>query len=235
MLQWRRGNAQLSLGGDLDMLDHRLIDLQPYGWVALQWRQVLAIVLGMALSAAVVSPIEAQTPSRTSLVGQLLVASPAMEDPRFRKTVIVVVRHDRDGAFGLVVNRPIGERPLADLLGGSGERGPAMQVRIFSGGPVQPEIGFVLHGGDYRRPETVDISAHVAMTASREILHDIANSTGPRQWLIAFGYSGWGPGQLESELQRGSWSIAPGDPKLIFEEGRDQVWDEAYSQRMQDL
>ena len=219
------------------MLDHRLIDLQPYGWVAPQWRQILAIVLGMVLSPEVISPIEAQTPSRTSLTGQLLVASPAMDDPRFRKTVIVVVRHDRDGAFGLVVNRPLGERPLADLLGGSGERGTAVgrQVRIFSGGPVQPQIGFVLHGGDYRRPETVDISAHVAMTASREILHDIAKSTGPRQWLIAFGYSGWGPGQLEGELQRGSWSIAPGDPKLIFEEERDQVWDEAYSQRMQDL
>jgi putative transcriptional regulator len=218
------------------MLDHRLIDLQPSPWVAPEWRQILAIVLGMALSAEVISPIEAQTPSRTSLIGQLLVASPAMEDPRFRKTVIVVVRQDRDGAFGLVVNRPLGERSLADLLG-SGERGTAVarQVRIFSGGPVQPEIGFVLHGGDYRRPDTVDINGRVAMTASREILQDIANSAGPRQWLIAFGYAGWGPGQLEGELQRGSWSIAPGDPKLIFDEGRDEVWDAAYSQRMQDL
>jgi putative transcriptional regulator len=219
------------------MLDHRLIDLQPYGWAAPKWRQILAIVLGMTLSAEVVSPIEAQTSSRTSLIGQLLVASPAMEDPRFRKTVIVVVRHDRDGAFGLVVNRPIGERALADLLGGPGEKGaaPTRPVRIFSGGPVQPEIGFVLHSSDYRRPETVDINGRVAMTASREILHDIVNSTGPRQSLIAFGYAGWGPGQLEGELQRGSWSIAPGDSKLIFEEGRDQVWDAAYSQRMQDL
>jgi putative transcriptional regulator len=73
------------------------------------------------------------------------------------------------------------------------------------------------------------------MTASREILRDIGNNSGPTKSLVAFGYAGWGPGQLEGELQRGSWSIAPGDPKLIFEEGRDQVWDEAYSQRMQDL
>jgi putative transcriptional regulator len=218
------------------MLNHRLIDLQPSRRLAPQW-QALAFALGAALCPDVAWSIDAPAFSRTSRTGQLLVAAPAMDDPRFRKTVIVVIRHDRDGAFGLVVNRPLGERPLADIVGGTPERGTPSRppVPIFSGGPVQPDIGFVLHSGDYRRPETIDIDERLAMTANREILHDIANSTGPRHWLIAFGYAGWGPGQLEGELQRGSWSIAPADPKLIFEEGRDEVWDAAYSQRMRDL
>ncbi len=189
-----------------------------------QRHSILAIVLGIALSADVVSPTDAQTQPPGSLVGQLLVASPAMDDPRFHQTVIVMVRHDKDGAFGLVINRPLGERPLTDLLELPDKKSTAAarQVGIFYGGPVQPEIGFVLHSADYRRPETVDVNGRVAMTASRTILHDIANSTGPKQSLIAFGYAGWGPGQLEGELSRRSWSIAPGDSEADFRGGPGQ-------------
>ena len=79
-------------------------------------------------------------------------------------------------------------------------------VRIFAGGPVQPEIGFVIHSTDYHRPGTLDVNGRVAMTASREILRDIGNDNGPKQSLIAFGYAGWGPGQLEGELARRDWS-----------------------------
>ena len=160
-----------------------------------------------------------------------------MGDPRFARTVIVMVRHDKDGAFGIIVNRPIGERPLAGLLEMLGEKDTAVAgtVRIFVGGPVQPEMGFVVHSSDYHRPGTLDINARVAMTASREILRDIGHNNGPKQSLIAFGYAGWGPGQLEGELARRDWSIAPGEPKLIFDEDREKVWDAAFAQRMQDL
>jgi putative transcriptional regulator len=197
----------------------------------------LAALLASALCLGAALPTPAQTPTPTSLAGQLLVASPSMGDPRFARTVIVMVRHDKNGAFGIVVNRPIGERPLAGLLEmlGAKDTAAAGTVRIFVGGPVQPEMGFVIHSSDYHRPGTIDINARVAMTASREILRDIGHNNGPKQSLIAFGYAGWGPGQLEGELARRDWSLAPGESKLIFDEDREKVWDAAFAQRMQDL
>jgi putative transcriptional regulator len=197
----------------------------------------LAALLASALYLGAALPTAAQTPTPASLAGQLLVASPSMGDPRFARTVIVMVRHDKDGAFGIIVNRPIGERPLAGLLEMLGEKETTVAgtVRIFAGGPVQPEMGFVIHSSDYHRPGTIDINGRVAMTASREILRDIGHGTCPKQSLIAFGYAGWGPGQLEGELARRDWSITPGEPKLIFDEDRESVWDAAFAQRMQDL
>jgi putative transcriptional regulator len=151
--------------------------------------------------------------------------------------VILMVQHDRNGALGIIVNLPADERPMARLLEMLGEKetNVAGTARIFAGGPVQPEIGFVVHSVDYRRPETIPIDGRVAMTTSREILRDIAHGKGPKQSLIAFGYAGWGPGQLEGELRRGSWFTAPAQPKLIFDEDRDKVWDLAFAQRTQDL
>jgi putative transcriptional regulator len=190
-----------------------------------------ALRLGAAPQAA------AQTTDTVSLTGQILVASPSMGDPRFAHTVILMVRHDKDGAFGIVVNRPVGERPLAALLETLGEKDTTAtgQVRIFAGGPVQPDIGLVVHSTDYHRPSTVDVNAGVAMTSSREILRDIGNGKGPQKSLIAFGYAGWASGQLEGELARRDWVLAPGESKLIFDEDRDKVWDAAFSRRMQDL
>ncbi len=194
-----------------------------------------AALLVLCLDAAL--PTTAQAPATASLAGQLLVASPSIGDPRFAGTVILMVRHDKDGAFGIVVNRPIGERPLAAILEIIGEKDATVAgtVRIFAGGPVQPEIGFVIHGGDYQGPGTIEINDRLAVTANREILRDIGHGKGPAQSLIAFGYAGWAPGQLEGELARRDWAIAPGEPKLIFDEDRDKVWDAAYARRMQDL
>ena len=197
----------------------------------------LAATLASALLLVVAPPTAAQAPAPVSLVGQLLVASPSMADPRFDRTVILMVRHNKEGAFGIVVNRPLGERPLAGLLEMLGEKDATVagKVRIFAGGPVQPELGFVIHSTDYHGPGTIDINARVAMTSTREILRDIGNGKGPKQSLIAFGYAGWAPGQLEGELARRDWSIAPGESKLIFDEDRDKVWESGYSQRTQDL
>jgi putative transcriptional regulator len=182
-------------------------------------------------------PAPAQTAERTSLAGQLLVASPAMTDPRFYQAVVLIVRHDQKGALGIVINRPLEDRSLASLLGASGDKGTAVtgSVRIFAGGPVQPEIGFVVHSADYLRPDTIDIDGRVAMTSSREILHDIANNQGPTKSLVAFGYAGWGPGQLEGELAQRFWFMTPQDAKLVFDQDRDKVWDDAMKRRTQDL
>ena len=192
---------------------------------------ILATFLGAALPSL---PAASQ---RTSLAGQLLIAAPNMGDPRFYQTVVLLVLQDRNGAMGIVVNRPLEERPLASLLEALGETatGVAGSVRIFAGGPVQPELGFVLHSADYHRPETVAIEGHLAMTSSREILRDIANGRGPKQSLVAFGYAGWGPGQLEGELARRFWFTTPADANLVFEEARDRLWENAMTRRTQDL
>jgi putative transcriptional regulator len=172
-----------------------------------------------------------------SLAGQLLVAAPDMGDPRFAEAVILLVKHDDSGAFGIVINRPVEERPIASLLKelGEADTGTTGTVRIFAGGPVDPEIGFVVHGTDYHRAETVDIDGHVAVTSSPEILKDIGHGAGPAKALIAFGYAGWGPGQLESELAEHAWFTEAEDPKLIFDEDRETVWKEALARRSRDL
>jgi putative transcriptional regulator len=196
---------------------------------------VAAAILALLLTAALPAPTA--LPQRASLAGQLLVAAPSMGDPRFYQTVIMLVRHDRTGAMGIVVNRPLQERPLAALLEALGEKadGATGNVRIFAGGPVQPELGLVLHSAEYRRADTMEIDGHVAMTSSREILRDIAANRGPKQSLVAFGYAGWAPGQLEGELVQGVWFTAPADAKLLFEEERERVWENAVMRRTQDL
>jgi putative transcriptional regulator len=192
-------------------------------------------VAAPVVSAAVPTP--AETPVHGSLAGQLLIATPSMGDPRFARTVILMVRHDTDGAFGIVINRPIAERPLAELLAMLGDKDApvAGEMRIVAGGPVQPELGFVVHSTDYRGPQTIDIGGHTAVTSSRDILHDIGSGKGPKKSFFAFGYAGWGPGQLEGELKGGSWATAPAEQTLIFDEDREKVWDIAYGRRTQDL
>lgn len=175
-------------------------------------------------------------PDSVSLAGQLLIASERMGDPRFARTVILMVKHSKDGALGITINRPVAERSLASLLELLGEKDVASagSVRIFAGGPVQPEIGFVVHTMDYQRRNTIDINGEVAVTASPDVLRDIARSKGPQKALVAFGYAGWGPGQLEGELAREDWHVAPADQALIFDEHRERVWDEAMARRARD-
>ena len=198
---------------------------------------IFAAILGPAALLQAALPTVTDIPRHAWLAGQLLIAAPTMSDPRFYQTVILMIRHDRDGALGIVVNRPVQERSLANLLDavGGGDAPAEGQVMIFAGGPVQPEIGFVLHSTDYHRPETLAIDDHIAMTSSRGILRDIAKKQGPRQSLVAFGYAGWGAGQLENELERRAWFTAPDDAVLVFEKERSKVWDEAMKHRTQDL
>jgi putative transcriptional regulator len=173
----------------------------------------------------------------TSLAGQLLIAAPAIGDPRFARTVILMVRHDKEGAFGIVINRPVGARSIAALLEATGhdDADVAGIVRVFAGGPVQPELGFFVHSAEYRRAETVDVDGRVAMTASRQVLLDIGHNQGPEKSLFALGYAGWGPGQLEGELARNNWFTTPEEPKLVFEDDRDKLWDDAMARRTREL
>jgi putative transcriptional regulator len=174
---------------------------------------------------------------RPSLAGQFLIATPEMQDPRFAETAVMMIRHNRDGAMGIVINRPVGELALSGLLDAIGEKGDAASgtVPVFQGGPVQLELGFVLHSTDYRQPETIDVTAGIVMSASPQIFRDIAAKAGPKQSLIAFGYAGWGPGQLEGELARNAWFTAPADPRMLFDEDRDKLWERAMERRTRDL
>ena len=168
-------------------------------------------------------------PARPSLAGQLLVAAPWIGDPRFERTVILVVEHGPGGAFGIVINKPIGEQPLASVFKALGQKEDNVtgSVRIFSGGPVQPEVGFVVHSADYRRPETVALTDRLSVTSSVAILQDIGDKRGPAKILVAFGYAGWGPDQLEHEIEEHAWGSAEADPTLVFDEDRDNVWEDA--------
>jgi putative transcriptional regulator len=197
---------------------------------------VAAFVLQTALlKAALPNPDEAPAPP--SLAGQLLVAAPSMGDPLFERTVILMVQDDPTGAVGIVINRPIGERSFASLFEALGQKGDdlAGSVRIFSGGPVQPEVGFVVHSPDYQRPETVTVNDRVSMTSSIEVLRDIGNKRGPTKILVAFGYAGWGPGQLEREIEERAWGTAEADPTLIFDDDRENVWEDAWKRCTQHL
>ena len=189
------------------------------------------------LAAVLLAPVAADPPATGSLTGQLLIASPDIGDPRFAHTVILMVKHDKDGALGITINRPVGEKSIASLLEGPGEDVSGIEgtLRIFAGGPVQPDIGFVVHSAEYRRDDTIAVDEHVAMTASRQILRDIGHHRGPVKTLFALGYDGWGPGQLENELARHDWFTAPEEPKLIFDDDRANLWEDAMAHRTREL
>ncbi len=193
------------------------------------------LVLATALMGAL--PGTGEEPSNTSLAGQLLVAAPEMDDPRLAETVILMVRQDKSGALGIVINRPVEERSLASLLEAMGMPEPDVKgnVRIFAGGPVEPAVGFVVHSAEYHRPETLAIDGRVAVTASAAILRDIGHGVGPAKTLLAFGYAGWGPGQLEAEMAQHDWFTELEDPKLVFDDDRAIVWKEALERRSRAL
>jgi len=172
-----------------------------------------------------------------SLAGQLLIAAPTMGDPRFSHAVILLLRQDDTGAFGIVLNRPIEQRSVASLLEAAGDHDRSVEgsLRVFAGGPVQPELGFVVHSPEYHRAGTLTVGGTVAMTADKQILRDIGHHMGPKKVLFAFGYSGWAPGQLEGEIARHDWFTATGDPKLIFDDDRGDLWTDAMARRTREL
>jgi putative transcriptional regulator len=144
-----------------------------------------------------------------------------------------MVQHDERGALGIIVNRPIGVRPLASLLQALGDKGGGAsgEVRVFAGGPVDPGVGFVVHTAEYTRRGTIAIDGRVAVTSSVEVLRDLGQGRGPQKSLVAFGYAGWRAGQLEDELTQGAWFTVPENPAMVFDGDREKLWDEALKKR----
>jgi len=169
--------------------------------------------------------------------GQLLVATPRMGDPRFAGTVLVMIQHGIEGALGVAINRPIADRPIAEMLRAIGEDpGHAKgSITVFLGGPVEPSVGIVVHTRDYHLAATLVLDDHLAVTSPQLVLRDIAAGHGPRKYLFLLGYAGWAPNQLEAELSLGAWVGVSESPELVFDMDRAKVWKAAFERRTTSL
>jgi len=162
-------------------------------------------------------------PARTSLAGQLLVATDSLRDPRFHHTVVYLLHHDDAGTMGVVVNRPLGNASLAEILNelGADSTGVSGTIRVHYGGPVEPQRGGVLHPGD----------SGLVLSTSRSILEGIARRRSPARFLFLLGYAGWAPGQLEAEIDAGAWVTVPSDTDLVLDDNAATKWDRAMARR----
>ena len=164
------------------------------------------------------------------LDGKLLIAMPGMGDSRFDKSLIYMCAHSEDGAMGLITNKPAEDLQFSDLLEQL-KITPAQSYRpieVHFGGPVEHGRGFVLHSKDYiAEDSTLEVNDEFGMTATLDILEDISQGNGPDACLLALGYAGWGPGQLEDEIRANGWLTCDADAALIFSANNQDKWREA--------
>lgn len=166
------------------------------------------------------------------LTGQFLLSMPQLEDIRFKRTVIYMCGHDKNGAMGIIVNKPLPAPSFAELFLQIGLPLPYLDqnITIHRGGPVESDRGFILHSVDYMHEATIQISDSVALTATVDVLKALSQGSGPKQYLIALGYAGWGAGQLESELLNNSWLTAEATSKSLFTSDPAEKWEEVMLQ-----
>ncbi len=173
--------------------------------------------------------MEEKSTQSAYLEGQLLIAMPAMTDPRFERSVIYLCAHNSEGAMGLVVNKLFDEIDFEQLLSQL-EITPddaSSHLNVHFGGPVEAQRGFVLHTAEYVGEGTVAVDDQVALTATLDIVKELASGSGPRSTMLALGYAGWGPGQLEDEITENAWLHAPFDEALVFDSDVDTKWQRA--------
>ena len=165
-----------------------------------------------------------------NLSGKILIAMPGMGDPRFDRSVVYMCAHSGEGAMGLIVNKPARDLRFADLLKQLDiPMSPrSRDIRVHFGGPVEHSRGFVLHTGDYEsEAATLTVDERFGMTATLDILEAFAKGEGPRESILAFGYSGWGPGQLEEEILQNGWLTCDATSELLFSEDNAGKWEVA--------
>ena len=165
-----------------------------------------------------------------SLTGTLLVAMPHMLDPRFARSVVYLCAHsEADGTMGLVINKVLGGLTMGELFAqlDIAPGGPFTSRPVHFGGPVETGRGFVLHTADYRDEGTLLVADNLAVTATLDILRAIGKGKGPRQSLLALGYAGWGPGQLDAEIQANGWLSVAADADLVFDPDLERKWSRA--------
>lgn len=178
-----------------------------------------------------------QTSDSPYLVGSLLVAMPGMPDTRFSKSVIYVCAHNDDGAMGLVINQAMDELTFPDLLAQLNlvQTDPGAVISIQFGGPVEQGRGFVLHSPDYLHESTLVVDGDVALTGTVDILQAIAEGHGPKERILALGYAGWGPGQLDNEILANGWLTVEADREIVFDVDLEDKWQHAVSKLGIDL
>lgn len=167
-----------------------------------------------------------QDNSTSYLSGQLLIAMPTMRDPRFARTLIYLCAHNAEGAMGIVINRLIGSLSYSDLFRQLGLESENIDDdrKVHFGGPVETSRGFVLHSSDKLEDGSLLVDDDVALTSTTDILKAIGAGDGPSRSLLALGYAGWGPGQLDAELQANSWLHVSADQDLLFDPDLDSKW-----------
>jgi putative transcriptional regulator len=166
---------------------------------------------------------------KLALTDQFLIAMPTLQDPNFFRSVTYICEHSDEGAMGIVINRPL-DINLGEVLGQMDINSDDETVNhrpIFLGGPVQCERGFVIHRPHGHWDSTLQVTAEIGVTSSRDILEAIAAGRGPDHALIALGYAGWGPGQLETEMTQNAWLSVAADDAIVFETPVDRRWEAA--------
>ena len=163
------------------------------------------------------------------LTGKMLIAMPGIGDPRFERAVILLCQHSAEGAMGLILNRPLGGMEFDDLLRQLKVEPvpPQRRIRMLDGGPVENGRGFVLHSDDWSTDGSLPVVKGLTLTASVDILKAIAAGEGPKECVLALGYAGWAPGQLEDEIQRNAWLNVPADGSLVFRDDTSHTWEAA--------
>lgn len=165
-----------------------------------------------------------------NLTGKIIVSMPSLDDERFYKTVIYMCAHSSDGSMGIIINKKIDYDLYPDLLEQLGIDKPLKNKKLFIryGGPIESGRGFVLHSDDLIRKETLNIQKGVALTSTAEFFDDLSSGKGPKNSILALGYAGWGPGQLEKEIMQNSWIATSIDNHFLFDEEVSGKWLEAY-------
>lgn len=164
------------------------------------------------------------------LTGKLLIAMPAMGDPRFHRAVIFMCAHDENGAMGLVINHKLSGVEFGDLLEQLKIKSDIevnFPISVMSGGPVEGSRGFLLHSNDFKQGDTISINDLFSITGTVEALKEVAEGKGPEHMLFILGYAGWGAEQLDRELQENAWLVADPDPEIIFGASPEDKWERA--------
>ena len=161
------------------------------------------------------------------ILTKLLVATPNMPDPRFKETVIFMFYHNKEGAAGLVINKPLSTIPIIELLENNNITLPKKiiknEITLYWGGPVYPENIFIIHSSDYNSNNPIFLNENLIVTQSAEILSDIATNKGPKKYLILSGIAAWDPGQLDMEIDQGSWDKKNNSYLSIFN-NENEMW-----------
>ncbi len=164
-----------------------------------------------------------------SFSNHFIISMPHMNDPIFSKSLIYICEHDNDGAMGLIINKPMISENASDIIQQTGLTQIEPLPDIYFGGPVNLEMGLILHDANYNIEGTLTISKSVALTSNKQIVLDLKNGGGPDEFRFSLGYAGWGKGQIEREIENGDWLLMPADDDFIFSIPNTDKWKKAAS------